>query len=280
MIVVTGAQGQLGTAFNKILREDAIFLTRGELDLTDVGAIAPTVAALDPSVVINCAAYTAVDRAETDEERANAVNAYAVRELAEVCRDIDARFVTYSTEYVFDGTKEGGYVESDEPSPLNAYGRSKLLGEELALGANPDTLVVRTSWLLSGTHHNFARTMLRLVAEGEVSVVNDQFGRPTLVDDLAPATIEAIALGLVGVLHLANAGATTWYDLARRVADIAGLESSRVHACSTADYPTPAARPVNSVLDSERLSDLMPGYEASLAAAVKSLHLGLQGESN
>ena len=188
---------------------------------------------------------------------------------------MDRRFISFSTDNVCDGTKDGGYVESDEPNPVNAYGRSKLLGEQLALDANPDTLIVRTSWLLSGTHRNFASTMLQMVAEGEVSVVNDQFGRPTLVDDLAPAVLEATDRGLDGVLHLANAGVTTWYDLARQIVDLAGLDSGRVHACSTADYPTPAERPANSVLDSERLLDAMARYEVSLVAAVKSLKRSL-----
>ncbi|GMQ94582.1 MAG: dTDP-4-dehydrorhamnose reductase [Acidimicrobiia bacterium] len=271
MIVVTGTDGQLGTGFKKILAHDVVFLTRTELDLADIERIGPTLAALQPSTVINCAAYTAVDGAETEEDTAKTINGHAVNELATVCRETGARFVTFSTDYVFDGTKAGGYVESDTPNPISAYGRSKLLGERLAFGANPDALIIRTSWLLSGTHPNFALTMLRLLAKGDVSVVNDQFGRPTLVDDLAPATLKAMDDGLTGVLHLANVGVTTWFDLARQVADIAGLDSGRVHPCSTSQYPTPAARPLNSVLDSERLSNPMPPYEASLESAVRSL---------
>lgn len=271
MIVVTGADGQLGTAFGKVLSNDDAFLTRAELDLADLGSIRPTLSTLQPSIVINCAAYTAVDAAEDEEDLASTVNGHAVRELATYCREARARFVTFSTDYVFDGSKEGGYVESDVPNPINAYGRSKLLGEQLAHEADPDALIVRTSWLLSGTHRNFASTMLRLVAEGDVSVVNDQFGRPTLVDDLAPATLEAMDAGLTGILHLANVGATSWFDLARQVADIAGLDSGRVHPCTTGEYPTLAPRPANSVLDSERLSDPMPPYEPSLTSAVRSL---------
>ena len=274
MIVVTGAAGQLGTAFQTILPDDCVFLSRADLDLTNRDSMAPTIAAIKPTAVINCAAYTDVDRAETDEETANVVNGYAVGELAGVCRDIGARFVTFSTDYVFDGTKDGGYVESDAPSPINAYGRSKLLGERLTSEINPDALVVRTSWLLSGTHPNFVRTMLRLLAEGEVSVVNDQFGRPTLVDDLAPAVLEAMGLGLVGILHLANEGVTTWFGLAREVAGIAGVDTSRVRPCATPDYPTPAVRPANSVLETERFNSSgltpMPDYHASLMSAVRA----------
>jgi len=145
VILVTGAAGQLGTAFRKILPDDSVFLSRADLDLTDLDRIASTIAAIGPTAVINCAAYTAVDKAESDEETANTVNGHAVGELAEVCRDIAARFVTFSTDYVFDGTKDGGYVESDAPNPINAYGRSKLLGERLALEANPEALIIRTS---------------------------------------------------------------------------------------------------------------------------------------
>ncbi len=271
MIVVTGADGQLGTAFRKVLSNDDAFLTRTELDLVDLGSIRATLSALQPSAVINCAAYTAVDAAENEEDLASTVNGHAVGELATYCHDAGARFVTFSTDYVFDGSKEGGYVESDVPNPINAYGRSKLLGERLALEADPDALIIRTSWLLSGTHRNFASTMLRLVAGGDVSVVNDQFGRPTLVDDLALAALEAMAAGLAGVLHLTNSGVTTWFDLARQIADIAGLDSDRVHPCTSAEYPTLAPRPANSILDSERLTNPMPSSEPSLKTAVHSL---------
>lgn len=271
MIVVTGANGQLGTAFSKFLPDDSVFLARADLDLADLGSIVSTISMLEPTMVINCAAYTAVDLAEANEDTADRVNAYAVGELARVCRDLDVQFVTFSTDYVFDGEKDRAYVESDEPNPSNAYGRSKLRGELLAMDANPDALVVRTSWLLSGTHPNFARTMLRLLKEGDVSVVNDQIGRPTLVDDLAPATLEVLDRGLSGVVHLANEGVTTWYELARQIADIARIDKERVHACTTADYPTPAARPANSVLDSERVSNAMPRYEPSLVVTVQSL---------
>ena len=273
MIVVTGARGQLGTAFRKILAEDAVFLGRAELDLANLESIAPTLAAFEPTVVINCAAYTAVDRAEDDEEAVNLVNGYAVGELAGVCRDLGAKFVTFSTDYVFDGTKDGGYVESDTPNPINAYGRSKLLGERLALEANPEALIVRTSWLLSGTHPNFIAKMLELLAKGDVSVVSDQFGRPTIVDDLALATVEAMNRGVTGLLHLTNDGTTTWYRLACEIAGVAGMDSGRLHPCATADYPTPAMRPANSVLDSERIASSgvtpMPLYRYSLRRAVQ-----------
>jgi dTDP-4-dehydrorhamnose reductase len=266
-----GATGQLGTAFRKILPDDSVFFGRADLDLRDLDRIGPTIAAIGPTAVINCAAYTDVDRAETAEETANVVNGYAVGELAAVCRDISAQFITFSTDYVFDGTKDGGYVESDTPNPINAYGRSKLLGEHLAMEANPDSLIVRTSWLLSGTHSNFVSTMIRLISEGDVTVVDDQSSRPTLANDLAPKTMEALAEALSGILHLANDGITTWYELAMEIADLAGLERRRVHPCSTADYPTPAQRPLNSVLESQRTPWSMPTYDAGLARVVEEI---------
>ena len=240
-----------------------------------MAAIGPTIEELTPALVINCAAYTAVDDAEEDEATARVVNATAVGELADVTKDIGVRLVTFSTDYVFDGSKEGPYVETDEPKPLSAYGRTKLEGERLALGANPETLVIRTSWLLSGTHPNFAATMLRLIAAGPVTVVDDQHGRPTFVDDLAAGTLEALEAGATGILHLANAGTTTWYDLAREIADLSGLDADRVQPATTDDFPRPARRPANSVLESVRLVELgldpLPDYHESLDQTVAQL---------
>lgn len=275
MIAVVGAGGQLGTAFVDLLGHRAQPITRHQLDLTNLGAIRPWVEDLRPDLVVNCAAYTAVDAAETDEETARTVNASAVGELAAACARVGAGLVTFSTDYVFDGTKESGYLESDAPDPLNAYGRTKLEGERLALEALPSALVIRTSWVLSGTHRNFAATMLDLIARGPVRVVDDQRGRPTLVGDLARGTMSAIDAGATGVLHLANQGETTWYELAREIADIAGLDPERVSPCTTDDFPRPAPRPANSVLDSERLGPLdvepLPHYRPSLESAVEQL---------
>jgi dTDP-4-dehydrorhamnose reductase len=275
LILVTGASGQLGAAFSRRLGEDAEYVDHSSLDLSEPGAADQTIRRIRPSAVINCAAYTAVDRAETEEAIAFAVNAAAVEEMAVTCRDIGANFVTYSTDYVFDGTKPGPYVESDATSPINAYGRTKYAGEQLAFAANPDSLVIRTSWVMSGTHRNFASVMLELIAKGDVTVVADQLGRPTFVDDLVTGTMSALDIGATGILHMANAGSATWYELARMIADIAGLDPERVMACTTAEYPTEAARPLNSVLDSERIAELeiapLPDFQGSLEAAVNQL---------
>ena len=275
MIAVLGAAGQLGTAFMRRLGERATPITRKELDLADPESIHEWVKTTRPSLIINCAAYTAVDEAESNEAQAKAINTNAVRTLAEESERCGARFVTFSTDYVFDGTKATGYVESDATNPLSVYGRTKRDGERLALIRNPNSLIIRTSWLLSGTHPNFASTMLKLMRKGPVRVVDDQRGRTTLVDDLARSTLECVEAGVNGILHLANQGEATWYELARQLASLAGLEPSRVEPCSTEDFPLPATRPANSVLDSERIASLgispLPPYSESFRRVVDRL---------
>jgi dTDP-4-dehydrorhamnose reductase len=255
VIAVLGAKGQLGSAFVRVLGDSCLEVTRSELDLTHIAAIEPWVRSVRPKLVVNCAAYTAVDAAETDVEAARTVNATAVGALAEATARHDVGLVTFSTDYVFDGEKETGYVESDEPNPLNVYGRTKLEGERLALDAHPAPLVVRTSWLLSPTHRNFLTTMLERLAVGEVSVVADQRGRPTLVDDLARGTLDALAARVSGILHLTNQGETTWFRLAREIAELAGFDPELVRRTTSAELGRPARRPANSVLDSCLLAE-------------------------
>ena len=281
MIAVLGASGQLGSAFVRTLGSACLPVTRDELDLTDLDAVGPWMQSVKPEAVINCAAYTAVDAAETDVETARAVNALAVGALAESTAHHGAGLVTFSTDYVFDGEKETAYVESDGPHPLNVYGRTKLEGERLALRANPEILVIRTSWLLSGTHPNFASKMVELISKGPVRVVDDQRGCPTLVDDLVVATNSAIKTRTAGVLHLVNNGQTTWFGLAREIAEIAGLDPDAVSPCPSSEYPRPAKRPLNSVLESERLDELMisrlPHYRQSLETAIRQIWEGPHG---
>jgi len=275
VIVVTGGSGQLGTAFRHLLGDDVIFPSHTEVDFTDPEGAAAAVARLRPTLVINCAAYTAVDAAEEDRDTARLVNAVAVGELAAACARGGAGFVTFSTDYVFDGQSDRPYVESDPTSPVSAYGATKQEGETLALAAHPGALVIRTSWLLSGTHPNFAATMLRLGANREFRVVDDQRGHPTLASDLAPATLAAVDAGATGLLHLTNTGVVSWFELAREILTIAGMDPSVISPCSTAEYPLPARRPANSVLGSERIGDLgltpMPHYRPALEAAVAGL---------
>lgn len=275
MISVIGAGGQLGTAFVDLLGDEAMPVDRSELDLEVLSSIPEWVAGARPDVVVNCAAYTAVDAAEEDEDTALLINATAVGELSRACRRHGARFVTFSTDYVFDGTKQEPYVESDKTRPLSIYGRTKAKGERLALDADPEALVIRTSWLVSGTHPNFIATMLGLIRKGTVDVVDDQRGHPTFASDLAGGTMEAIAAGANGILHLTNQGVTTWFELARETAELAGLDPTRVRAVSTEEFPRPAPRPRNSVLGSERLEELgitpLPHYRDTLPDVVESL---------
>lgn len=267
-ILVTGATGQVGTALRSVLPE-AVFLTRRDLDLADIVSISPAVASYRPSAVINAAAYTNVDLAEREEALAILVNGEAVGALASACADLAIPFVTYSSDYVFDGRASTPYVESDATGPVGAYGRSKLVGERLALGQHAGTLVVRTSWVISATHDNFVSTMLRLAARGSVRVVDDQRGKPTIAADLAAATAEALASGLRGIVHLANAGETTWYGLASAAVRLGRCDPSIVQPCTTDEYPTAAVRPAYSILGTERDdTPTLPSWESSLPGLV------------
>ncbi len=272
MIVVTGAGGQLGSAFLRLLGANARGLERADLDLEDLDAVAPCIGGLSPDLVVNCASYTAVDRAEQEPLKAHAVNALAVERLAAAALASGAGFVTFSTDYVFAGDATSPYVETSPTGPLNVYGATKLEGEGRALAAHPRALVIRTSWLLSATHPNFVATMLRLTARGGARVVDDQVGRPTLVDHLAPAVLAAVKAGARGLLHLAGGGEATWCGLAKEAVALAGRDPGLITPIATAEYPTPARRPRYSVLGSERLADLgldpLPHYREGLAEVV------------
>ncbi len=272
MILVTGGSGQLGTAFRRAL-PDAVFPSRHELDLADPKRLAARLARFSPTAVVNSAAYTAVDGAESEEELAHTVNAEAVGAMARYTAAEAIPFVTFSTDYVFSGTATTPYVESSPTAPINAYGRTKLAGERLALDAHPGALVVRTSWVISGTHPNFVATMLRLAHRGEHwRVVDDQVGCPTIVTDLVTTTLRALERGATGLLHLTNAGETTWHGLARAAVELAGGDPDLIEPSATSDYPTPARRPAYSVLRSERLATLgldpLPDWRDSLPAVI------------
>jgi dTDP-4-dehydrorhamnose reductase len=275
MILVTGESGQLGTALKDVLTGDAVFLSRDGLDLADLAAIQDVIESIRPSMIVNAAAYTNVDRAEDEPELAMRINGEAVGVLAQAAAAIGARFITVSTDYVFDGTSDRGYLESDETNPLGAYGRSKEAGEVAAIAMNPETLVVRTSWLISGTYRNFAETMLRLARTKDLSVVDDQVGHPTLAPDLARGIVDAMDTEATGVLHLTNQGVTNWFAFAREIVELGGMDPERIQPCSSEEYQTKAPRPRNSVLESERLTDLglrpLPDYHSGLGAVVAQL---------
>lgn len=269
MIAVTGTAGQLGRAFMDLV-PDAISLTRSDLDLSNPDSVASRLDEIGCDTLINCAAYTAVDRAETDEATATDVNARSVEAMAAWAHRRSVPFVTYSTDYVFDGTKVGPYVESDAPNPQGAYGRSKRTGEVLAMAANPDCLIIRTSWIISGTHPNFVSTILKLVQERPVAVVDDQRGCPTVAADLARHTMRLVEASASGLVHATNQGVTTWFQLARDAVRYAGFDPDQITPCTTDEYPRPARRPANSQLVSERYPEVgvMPEWSDSLPAVV------------
>jgi dTDP-4-dehydrorhamnose reductase len=257
-ILITGAGGMLGQDVQAAARSaghETIALTRAECDLADGAATRSAVRAARPDAVINCAAWTDVDGAETHEAQARAVNGSGPGTLAGAAADAGAWTVHVSTDYVFDGAKRTPYLESDPTGPLSAYGRSKLAGEHAVAAAAPDAhTVVRSAWLFGLHGRSFPATMLRLAAaRHELTVVDDQIGSPTFTGHLAPALVGLAAAPVPGVLHLAAAGECSWCEFARAI--VAGSEAragTTVRGITTAEYPTPAPRPAYSVLRSER----------------------------
>ena len=272
-ILVTGRNGQVGFELQRALAPlgRVVAVDRAECDLSDAGAVRALVQRLAPAVIVNPAAYTAVDKAESDQAGAYAVNAEAVRALGEEAARLGALVIHYSTDYVFDGTKAGAYAEQDTPNPQSVYGRSKHAGELLLAASNPRHLILRTSWVVGAHGGNFAKTMLRLAAERDrLQVVADQFGAPTSAALLADLTAQLVrqfqregaADFPYGSYHVAAAGETSWCEYARFVvaeALAAGkplkTAPETVVAIGSADYPTPAARPANSRLDTTLFRD-------------------------
>lgn len=260
--LVTGATGMLGQDLQKVLAGRPVTaLGRADLDVTDADAVAAAVEGHD--CIVNCAAYTKVDDAETHESLAFAVNATGAGNLAAAAAKHGARLVQLSTDYVFDGTATEPYPEDAPRHPVSAYGRTKAEGERLALELNPGrTFVVRTAWLYGRHGPNFAKTMLRLAADHEtVSVVNDQLGQPTWTLDLARQIVGMLdADAPDGIYHATNSGQASWYEFAKAVFSVAGLDADRVKPTSSAQFVRPAPRPAYSVLGHEawRRSGLEP----------------------
>ncbi|CCH90086.1 dTDP-4-dehydrorhamnose reductase [Modestobacter italicus] len=281
--LVTGATGQLGTDLQTVLAgEDVTALGRDRLDLTDEAQVRSVVrewlgrAAGRRPVLVNAAAYTAVDAAETDEATAELVNGAAPGWLAQELAG-RGRLVHVSTDYVFDGTATEPYAVDDEPAPRTAYGRTKLAGERAVAAAGGDAVVVRTAWVYAAHGSNFVRTMLRLEAERDtVSVVADQTGSPTWSADLARGLVQAAMSDATGLLHATNSGATTWHGLARAVFELSGADPARVLTTTTDAFPRPAHRPAYSVLDPASWTaaglPALPPWQESLRACLT--HLG------
>jgi len=254
-ILLTGATGQVGWELRKNLAPmgEVRAFDRYGLDLADAPPLAAAVRALQPDVIVNAAAYTAVDKAESERDLAFAVNATAPRVLAEEAKRIGAMLVHYSTDYVFDGDKASPYVENDPARPINAYGESKLAGERAIQATGCRHLILRTSWVYGPRGKNFFLTMKRLARERpELRVVDDQVGAPTSSIAIADATVQLLSKGTEGLYHMTAAGETTWCGFAREILRRVGL-ATPVVGIPTKDYPTPARRPRNSRLDCSRL---------------------------
>ncbi|MFZ4427095.1 MAG: dTDP-4-dehydrorhamnose reductase [Saprospiraceae bacterium] len=266
-ILVTGANGQVGRELQAIARaaDDVrwIFASREQLDLEVPGAVQTYFKEHRVEVCINCAAYTAVDRAESEPARAERINHHAVAELAAACARAGATLVHFSSDYVYHNTVNRPLREDDPTLPQGVYARTKLAGDLAALRINPLTLILRTSWVYSGFGHNFVKTMLRLGRErGEVRVVSDQIGSPTYARDLA-SVARFVACGLqgeacpTGIYHYSNEGVCSWFDFARAVFDLSGVPCAVVPIAG-AEFPTPARRPAYSVMDKSKFKETFP----------------------
>jgi len=252
MILVIGANGMLGRDMMALIGAAARGVDIDEIDITSLESTERVIRTLKPETVINCAAYTDVDGCETNVETAMQVNGEGVAHLALATREIGARLVHVSTDYVFDGSKGTPYVEDDAPCPLGVYGESKLAGE-LNAGFNPDHLIVRTQWLFGLHGKNFVETMLRLASEkDEIAVVDDQVGSPTWTVDLAQAVLALLKSGHRGIYHAANAGFCSWNGFAQAIFEEAGLPV-KVHGMTTDELNRPARRPLYSTLDCSKL---------------------------
>ena len=280
-ILVTGANGQLGQCLQKISSQfeefEFIFTDSETLDITIKEEVNDFFWQNAPDFCINAAAYTAVDLAETDVEKAFLVNADGAENLAEACSENNAQFIHVSTDYVFDGENNLAYTEEDFTNPLGVYGASKLAGDELALEVNPCSVILRTSWVYSEFGKNFVKTMLNLFAtKDELNIVADQFGQPTNANDLAETIMKIIKSEKItpGIFNFSNLGRISWFDFAEKIAELSEAKI-KLNAIETSQYPTPAKRPKNSVLDLDKISktyaiQLKP-WEESLEECVQIL---------
>src|SRR5688572_13621597 len=276
-ILVTGANGQLGMELQELSPRypefDFVFTTREQLRLDDLNAIDQFISSQKPQYCINCAAYTAVDKAESEKELAYRINAEAPGVMAAGCKKNNTQFIHVSTDYVFNGNGTSPYREEDETDPVNFYGASKLEGEHMVMRNNPNSIIIRTAWVYSEFGKNFVKTMLRLMADkDQISVVNDQYGTPTYAADLAEAIMKIISsfdnptrhlpTGQAGsplathggIYHFSNEGQISWYDFAVAIKELITI-SCKVNPISTPEYPTPAKRPAFSVLDKTKIRD-------------------------
>lgn len=282
-IAVTGSNGLLGGAFKRIIpgaepSAQVFRLTRGDLDITDRDACLRVVGGLKPDVLINSAAYSAVDKAEAEPEAAYAVNSGGAANLAEAAAMAGAKFVHLSTDYVFDGEKGAPYTEDDPPSPACVYGASKAEGEKKVLEKNPESLIVRSAWLYGHDGPNFVLAMLKKGRElGALRVVRDQTGSPTYADDLAGAVLALIRHDAKGIVHAVNSGWLSWYELAVEALRIEGMDDVKITPVTSDEYKTPARRPRDSRLDTSLYEKItgapLRGWKDALAEFLREHRL-------
>lgn len=301
-ILLTGVKGQVGHTLTHALAQapllaDVVGLDRTQLDLTNADAIRRAVDTFKPDLIINPAAYTAVDKAESEPELAYAINAEAPRVLAEAAAKIGAQLIHFSTDYVYSGYKATPYIESDETAPLSIYGKSKLAGEEAIRAVGLPHLIFRTSWVYGAYGNNFLKTVIRLAREREaLRIVADQVGAPTSSSSIADALVQVLVKinadtqsEIYGSYHLVNAGKTTWHGFATAIVEeylqmqqrkgwpVLKVTPAAIQAITTQEYPTPAVRPANSCLDCGKLardfSVRLPEWRDALIAEMKELQL-------
>lgn len=281
-ILVTGANGQVGMSLRDLEANypefDFVFVSKDELPIHRFELVAQYFDIVRPAFCINAAAYTAVDKAESDKETAFLVNGDAVGVLASACKKFGTRFIHISTDYVFDGNSPEPYKENTPTNPVNTYGISKLRGEALCLLHNPDAVIIRTAWVYSEHGNNFVKTMLRLMKDRPaINVVNDQVGAPTYAGDLAQAMLGIVHKGAAGdwtagIYHYSNSGRISWYDFAVAIKELSGSVCA-VNPIPSSEYPTPAKRPSFSLLNTQKIQDT---FQLTIPAWKDSLQLCLQ----
>jgi dTDP-4-dehydrorhamnose reductase len=293
-ILITGKNGQLGRSIHKLVNtdtqidnnqssDDFIFVGRGELDLSSESSISHYFINDKFDIIINCAAYTQVDKAEQEIESANQINHLAVKQLASIANKQQAKLIHISTDYVFDGESDKPYIETDTPNPINVYGKTKLAGEKALQAVMPtNAIIIRTSWVYSEYGNNFVSTMLRLGKErDELNVVSDQIGSPTYATDLADTILEIIKNKkfreegqTTQIYHYSNEGEISWYEFAKEIFKIAKIDC-KVNPITTQQYPTPAKRPRNTLMNTDKIAKTfsmnIPDWKESLNTCITTL---------
>lgn len=281
-ILITGGNGQLGSELRVLSKTyvqfDWIFTDYQELDLCDLENLELNISKINPQIIINCAAHTAVDKAESEFELSDILNHQSVAIMAKWSQENKCQMIHVSTDYVFDGNSSTALTETAETNPINVYGVTKLAGEKACLQQNPDAIIIRTSWVYSSFGNNFVKTMSRLMQEKDsLNIVNDQIGSPTYAADLAQAIMTIITHPnwKAGIYNFSNEGEISWYEFALAIQEIGGFECA-ISGIASSNYPTPARRPMFSLLDKSKIKTIfgveVPEYKESLKKCMQLLH--------